>query len=186
VTEDVAFLVFPAKTEGQVLRPISTQISGFTIRFAEEQDVPLILSFIKALAAYEQLSDDVMATEELLCQTLFKGRKVAEVLIGEYRGEPVGFALFFHNYSTFLGRSGIYLEDLFVKPEMRGRGFGKVVLTYLAKIATERQCGRVEWSVLDWNEPSIQFYKKLGAVPMNDWTMYRLTGDALATLAAEF
>lgn len=165
---------------------IPTQISGFTIRFAEEQDVPLILSFIKGLAAYEKLSHEVTATEELLRETLFKGRKVAEVLIGAYRGDPVGFALFFHNYSTFLGRSGIYLEDLFVKQEMRGRGFGKVLLAYLARLAVERGCGRVEWSVLDWNVPSIRFYQKLGAVAMDDWTMYRLTGAALEALAEAF
>jgi GNAT superfamily N-acetyltransferase len=172
--------------EDHVPRPIPTQIPGFTIRFAIEQDAPLILSFIKGLAAYEKLSHEVSATEQLLRETLFKSRQVAEVLLGEYRGDAVGFALFFHNYSTFLGRPGIYLEDLFVKPEMRGRGFGKVLLTYLAKLAIERKCGRVEWSVLDWNEPSIQFYKKLGAVAKDDWTMYRLTGQALRLLADEF
>ena len=165
---------------------VPTRVPDFTIRLATAQDVPLILQFIKGLAEYEKLTHEVTATEDLLRETLFGPRQVAEVIIGEHRGEPVGFALFFHNYSTFLGRPGIYLEDLFVKPEMRGRGFGRVLLTYLAKLAHERKCGRVEWSVLDWNDPSIQFYRKLGATAMDEWTMYRLTGDALTNLAAEF
>jgi GNAT superfamily N-acetyltransferase len=165
---------------------VPTRVPDFTIRFATAQDVPLILQFIKGLAEYEKLTPEVTATEESLRETLFGSRQVAEVIIGEFRGEPVGFALFFHNYSTFLGRPGIYLEDLFVRPEMRGRGFGRVLLTYLAKLAHERKCGRVEWSVLDWNGPSIRFYKKLGAAAMDEWTMYRLTGDALTNLAAEF
>jgi GNAT superfamily N-acetyltransferase len=172
--------------EDRVPQPIPTQIPGFTIRVAVEEDVPLILSFIMGLAAYEKLSHEVSATEELLRETLFKSRQVAEVLLGEYRGEPVGFALFFHNYSTFLGRPGIYLEDLFVKPEMRGRGFGKVLFAYLARLATERKCGRVEWAVIDWNAPAIRFYKRLGAVAMDEWTVYRLTGEALEKLAEEF
>lgn len=166
--------------------PVLTKIPDFTIRFAAAEDVPLILGFIKGLAEYERLTHEVTATEELLRETLFGSRQVAEVVIGEYRGEPVGFALFFHNYSTFLGRPGIYLEDLFVKPEMRGHGFGRALLTYLAKLAHDRECGRVEWSVLDWNDPSIQFYRKLGATAMDEWTMYRLTGEALTGLAAEF
>lgn len=165
---------------------IATSIPDFAIRFATAADVPLILRFIRGLAEYEKLSHEVKADEDTLRETLFGSRQVAEVLIGEYRGDAVGFALFFHNYSTFLGRPGIYLEDLFVQPEMRGRGFGKALLTYLARLATARNCGRVEWSVLDWNEPSIQFYKKLGAVAMDDWTMYRLTGQALTRLAEEF
>ena len=165
---------------------VPTRVLDFTIRFAVAQDVPLILQFIRGLAEYEKLTHEVTATEELLRETLFGPRQVAEVILGEYRGDPVGFALFFHNYSTFLGRPGIYLEDLFVKPEMRGRGFGRVLLTYLAKLAHERKCGRVEWSVLDWNKPSIGFYKKLGAAAMDEWTMYRLTGAALTNLAAEF
>jgi GNAT superfamily N-acetyltransferase len=164
---------------------IHTKIPGFTIRFAAKPDTPLILRFIQGLADYEKLRHEVTATAELLGETLFGARRVAEVLIGEYQGEPVGFALFFHSFSTFLGRPGIYLEDLFVVPAMRGRGFGGVLLTYLAKLARERGCGRLEWSVLDWNEPSIQFYKKLGAVPMDGWTMYRLTGDALEKLALD-
>lgn len=167
-------------------QPTPTTIPGFVIRFAEEKDVPLILRFIKGLAEYEKLTHEVTATEDLLRETLFGTRQVAEVIIGEYHGDAVGFALFFHNYSTFLGRPGIYLEDLFVKPELRGRGFGKVLLAYLAQIAKERNCGRIEWAVLDWNAPSIQFYKKLGAVPKDEWTVFRLTGEALTTLAAQF
>jgi GNAT superfamily N-acetyltransferase len=169
-----------------VKQPTPTKIPGFVIRFAEEKDVPLILRFIKGLAEYEKLTPEVTATEDLLRETLFGKRQVAEVIIGEYHGDAAAFALFFHNYSTFLGRPGIYLEDLFVKPEMRGHGFGKVLLTYLARLATERNCGRVEWAVLDWNEPAIRFYKKLGAAAMDEWTVFRLTGEALTTLAAEF
>ena len=165
---------------------VPTRVLDFTIRFAVAQDVPLILQFIRGLAEYEKLTHEVTATEELLRETLFGPRQVAEVILGEHRGEPAGFALFFHNYSTFLGRPGIYLEDLFVKPELRGRGFGKVLLTYLAKLAKERQCGRVEWAVLDWNEPAIRFYKKLGAAAMNEWTVHRLTGEALTRLAEEY
>lgn len=173
-------------TEDHVPQPIPTQIPGFTIRFALEQDVPLILSFIRDLAEYERLSHEVSASEERLRETLFTSRPVAEVLIGEYRGDAAAFALFFHNYSTFLGRPGIYLEDLFVKQEMRGHGFGRVLLAYLAKLAVERKCGRVEWAVLDWNEPAIRFYKQLGAAAMDEWTVHRLTGEALAKLAKEF
>ena len=167
-------------------QPIPTKIPGFAIRFANSNDVPLILRFIKGLAEYEKLSQEVTATEDLLRKTLFGDRHVAEVIIGEYHGDAAAFALFFHNYSTFLGRPGIYLEDLFVTPEMRGRGFGQILLTYLAKLATERQCGRVEWAVLDWNEPAIRFYHKLGATTMDDWTVHRLTGEALEALAKEF
>jgi GNAT superfamily N-acetyltransferase len=166
--------------------PISTTIPDFTIRFASAEDIPLILRFITGLADYEKLTHEVTATEELLRDTLFGVHRVAEVLIGDYQAEPVGFALFFHNFSTFLGRPGIYLEDLFVAPEMRGRGFGRALLAYLAKLAKERNCGRVEWAVLDWNEPSIQFYKKLGAVPMDDWTVFRLAGEALDAQARAF
>jgi len=165
---------------------MQTKIPGFVIRFAEKEDIGLILRFIKGLAEYEKLSHEVTATEDLLQETLFGTRQVAEVVIGEYRGDAVAFALFFHNYSTFLGRPGIYLEDLFVKPEMRGLGFGKVLLAYLAKLATERKCGRVEWSVLNWNSPAIRFYQKLGAVAKDEWTLHRLTGEALDRLAKEF
>jgi GNAT superfamily N-acetyltransferase len=155
----------------------------FEIRAAAEHDVPLILQFIRDLAEYERLSHKVIATEEALRASLFGSRRYAEVIIGEEDGAAVGFALFFHNYSTFLAQPGIYLEDLFVKPEARGRGYGKALLARLAQIAVERGCGRVEWAVLDWNAPSIAFYKALGALPMDDWTVFRLTGDALVTLA---
>jgi len=156
---------------------------SFAIRTANESDVPLILSFIRALAEYERLADRVVATEETLRATLFGNPRFAEVLIGEEDATPVAFALFFHNYSTFLARPGVYLEDLFVKPEARGRGYGKALLARLAQLARERGCGRVEWAVLDWNTPSIDFYKALGAAPMDDWTVFRLTGDALEQLA---
>jgi GNAT superfamily N-acetyltransferase len=172
--------------DGPVKQSTRTKIPGFVIRVAEEDDAALILRFIKGLAAYEKLSHEVTATEDLLRETLFGNRQVAEVVLGEYHGDAVAFALFFHNYSTFLGRPGIYLEDLFVQPEMRGLGFGKVLLAYLAKLATERKCGRVEWAVLDWNEPAIRFYRKLGATTMDEWTVHRLTGEALNRLAEEF
>lgn len=153
------------------------------IRMATEADIPLILDFIKRLAVYERLADKVVATEESLRRTLFGNPRFAEVLIGEADGNPAGFALFFHNYSTFLGRPGVYLEDLFVRDEFRGRGYGKALLARLARIAIERGCGRVEWAVLNWNEPAIGFYKSLGAVAQDEWTVYRVTGDALETLA---
>lgn len=164
---------------------IDTKIEGLKIRFAVEKDVPLILQFIKELADYEKLLHEVVATEEILMETLFVNKN-AEVVIEEYNGEPVGFALFFHNFSTFLGRPGLYLEDLFVKPEMRGKGFGKTLLAFLANLAKQRNCGRFEWWCIDWNEPSIKFYKSLGAEPMDEWTVYRVTGDALDTLSDEF
>lgn len=160
---------------------INTKSENFKLRFAEEKDVALILDFIKELAIYEKMLDDVVATEESLKDFLFH-KKMAEVLIGEYNNKPVAFALFFHNFSTFLGRPGIYLEDLYVKPEMRGIGIGKHILSYLAKLCVERKYGRLEWSCLDWNEPSIEFYKKMGAVPMDEWTVYRLSGKALEEL----
>jgi len=155
---------------------------AFHIRQAVPDDVNLILQFIQKLGAYEKLSHEVVATEEKLHKTLFE-QKMAEVIIGEYQGEPVGFALFFHNYSTFLGQAGIYLEDLFIDPGMRGKGFGKKMLAHLAKLAVERGCGRLEWSCLDWNEPSICFYKGLGAKALEDWTIYRVTGDTLLEMA---
>lgn len=153
------------------------------IRIATEKDVPVILEFIKALAEYERLADRVVATEPLLRETLFGHPRFAEVLIAETEGEPAGFALFFHNYSTFLGRPGIYLEDLFVKPEARGQGIGKALLARVASIAKSRNCGRVEWAVLDWNKPSIDFYESIGAVALDDWKIYRLIGEPLETLA---
>ena len=150
------------------------------IRSAGEEDTGVIFSFIRKLAEYEKLSHAVEATEELLRETLFGERRVAECLIAEWEGAPAGFALFFHNYSTFLGRPGIYLEDLFVDPEYRGKGIGKALLVELARLAVERRCGRLEWSVLDWNTPSIEFYKAMGAQPLEEWTMFRVTGPALA------
>ena len=153
-----------------------------TFRFAVEQDTPLILNFIKGLAAYEHMLDQVVADEATLADQLFQ-KKNAEVLFALENGKEVGFALFFHNFSTFLGRSGLYLEDLFVLPEHRGKGYGKAILQKLAAIAEERGCGRLEWWCLDWNKPSIEFYLSLGAEPMSDWTVYRLTRDTLKNLA---
>ena len=164
---------------------IDTELSDFKLRFAELSDVSLILGFIKELAEYEKMSHDVVATEEVLRESLFE-RKIAEVIIGEFQNRPVCFALFFYNFSTFLGKPGIYLEDLFVKPEMRGKGIGKIMLSFLAKLAIERKCGRLEWWCLDWNEPSIKFYKNLGAMPMDDWTVYRVSDDELNRLASKF
>jgi GNAT superfamily N-acetyltransferase len=155
----------------------------FKIREANESDVPLILQFIRDLAEYEKLAHVVMATEAHLRETLFGSSPYAEVIIAEVGGTAAGFALFFHNYSTFLAQPGIYLEDLFVKPEYRGRGYGKALLARLAQIARERKCGRVDWAVLDWNEPSIAFYESLGARRMDEWHTFRLTGPALDRLA---
>ena len=154
-----------------------------SLREATESDVPLILRFIRDLAEYERLLDACVATEESVRETLFGARRYAEVIIAEWDGEPAGFALFFHNYSTFLARPGIYLEDLFVRPELRGHGIGKALLGRLAALAVERNCGRLEWAVLNWNEPAIGFYKSLGAVPQDEWTVYRVTGEALAHLS---
>ena len=155
---------------------------GLTFRFAEERDTSLILDFIRRLADYEHLLDQVVADEATLADQLF-GKKNAEVLFALENGKEVGFALFFHNFSTFLGRAGLYLEDLFVLPEHRGKGYGKAILQRLAAISLERGCGRMEWWCLDWNQPSIGFYKSLGAEPMSDWTVYRLTGEILRDLA---
>ena len=164
---------------------IDTKITEFKLRFAESKDIALILGFIRELAVYEKMLDEVMATEDGLRESIFE-RKMAEVIIGEYNNKPIGFALFFHNFSTFLGRPGIYLEDLYVKPEMRGKGIGKIILSFLAKLAIERKCGRLEWACLDWNEPSVKFYKQLGAVPMDDWTGYRVYDQGLDKLASGF
>lgn len=147
-------------------------------RYAERKDIPCILDFIKKLAEYEKMSDEVVADETILEEWIFDRQK-AEVLFAVTEGKEVGFALFFHNFSTFLGRAGIYLEDLFVLPEYRGQGYGKAILKKLASIALERGCGRLEWSCLDWNQPSIDFYLSLGAKPMSEWTVYRITGDTL-------
>ena len=155
---------------------------SFEIIAATENDCGEILRFINELAAYEKMSNEVVATEELLKEWIFEKKK-AEVVFAVADGKKVGFALFFHNFSTFLGRAGVYLEDLFVMPEYRGKGYGKALLKELARIAVERGCGRLEWSCLDWNKPSIDFYLSLGATPMNDWTVYRLTGDTLKNMA---
>ena len=154
-----------------------------TIERATERDVPVVLQMIRELAEYEKMSDQVVASEDALREALFGGRPDAEVILAYADGKPAGFALFFHNFSTFVGRRGLYLEDLFVKPEFRGEGIGKQLLTALARIAVERRCGRFEWSVLDWNELAIGFYKKLGAVPMDEWTIFRVSGGALEKLA---
>jgi GNAT superfamily N-acetyltransferase len=156
-----------------------------TIRPATEADIPLTLTLIRDLARYEKLEHEVVATEELLREAMFGQRRHIEVLIGDAPDDPgVCFALFFHNFSTFLGRPGLYLEDLYVKPHVRGRGYGRALLVRLAQIAKERNCGRFEWAVLDWNEPAIGFYKSLGARPVDEWTIFRVTGDALDALAA--
>ena len=158
-------------------------MGDFSIRFAAREDIPTILRFIRALAAYEKMEDQVIADETLLETWIFEKRK-AEVLLAFEGDTPVGFALFFHNFSTWLGRAGIYLEDLFVLPEYRGRGYGKLLLKRLARIAVQRGCGRLEWACLDWNEPSIAFYKSVGATALDEWTTYRVTGDALLALAS--
>ena len=159
-------------------------MTEITFRFAQRQDVPLILEMIRALAEYEQLLSEVVATESVLEEWLFDKEK-AEVIFPMLNGEEIGFALFFHNFSTFLGRAGLYLEDLYIKPAYRGKGYGRKVLQKLAQIAVERGCGRLEWWCLDWNAPSIAFYKNLGAEPMDEWTVYRLAGDTLHHLAEE-
>lgn len=158
--------------------------SAFQIRPATEADLATILQLIRDLAEYERAPDAVVATETGLREVLFGARRSAEVLLALEGAEPVGFAVYFHNFSTWLGRPGLYLEDLFVKPEKRGNGYGRALLERLAKIAKERGCGRMEWAVLDWNEPAIQFYRKLGAQPMDEWTVFRLTEEGIAKLAS--
>lgn len=158
-------------------------MNQFEIKPANIEDVPLILSLIKELAEYERLSHEVIATEEKLKTALFGQYPYAEVIIGYLDNTPVSFALYFHNFSTFLGLPGIHLEDLFVKPEARGKGIGRKMLTHVAQVAKQRQCGRLEWSVLNWNEPAINFYKSMGAKAMDEWSVYRLTGDALDKVA---
>lgn len=155
------------------------------LRFAGPTDAAEIFALVRELAEYERLLDHMAADERQLRETLFSGRKVAEVVLAQEGGACAGFALFFHNYSTFLGKPGLYLEDLFIRPPFRGRGYGKALMVFLARLAVERGCGRFEWSVLDWNEPSLDFYRKLGAVPMEDWTVQRLTGKPLEALAAQ-
>ncbi len=158
------------------------KIEGFSIRFAEEKDVRLILKFIKGIAEYEKMLDEVVATEELLREWVFE-KQSARVIIGELDGIPVGFSLFFHNFSTFMGRAGLYIEDIFVWPEYRGKGFGKALFLFLAKLAHEEGCGRMEWCCLDWNQPSIDFYRSMGARSMDGWSTYRLTKEQLKELS---
>ncbi len=166
--------------------PIQTKLPGFTVRHAEEKDVPLILDFIKQLALYEKLLDEVVATEEDFRHYLFGENRYAETIIGYEEEMPVGYALFFNSFSTFLGRPGMYLEDLFIMPEYRGQGYGKAMLTYLARLAVDRNFGRLEWAVLDWNEPSIRFYESLGAKGMKEWIINRVDGTSLEKLADQF
>ncbi len=161
-----------------------TNNESLRIVSATRTDVPLILSLIKELGGYERLAHEVVATEEILEETLFGDRRYAEVLLAYLGNEPAGYALFFHSFSTFLGRPGLYLEDIYVRPPFRGGGIGKKLLERLARLASERKCGRMEWAVLNWNEPSIGFYKSLGARPMDEWTVYRLTGEQLERLGA--
>ena len=158
-------------------------MKSFRIRPATVADVPIILQLIRDLATYERAPNDVTATEEQLVEVLFGKKPAAEVLLAFEDETPVGFAVFFHNFSTWLGRPGVYLEDLFVKPEHRGKGYGRALLVDLAKIARDRGCGRLEWAVLNWNEPAIQFYRKLGAKPMDEWTVFRLTRAGIEKLA---
>ena len=162
---------------------ITTSDPKTVLRFATADDVGLIFDFIRQLADDEKIGDQVVTDEDQLRLSLFGDRRVAEVVIASYKGEPAGFALFFHNFSTFLGRPGVYLEDLFVVPNLRGRGIGRILLSFLAKLAVERGCGRLEWAVLDWNEPAIRFYERLGAQAMDEWTVYRLNGEMLEDLA---
>ena len=162
-----------------------TKPKELEIRPARVEDVPVILQLIRDLATYERAPNEVTATEEGLREVLFGEKPAAEVLLAFEGAEAVGFAVFFHNFSTWLGRRGLYLEDLFVKPEMRGKGYGRALLVHLAKIAHDRGCGRMEWAVLDWNDPAIQFYLKLGAKPMKEWTVFRLTREGIATLAQQ-
>lgn len=161
---------------------LTTKIPDLKIRFATEEDTGLILKFIKELADYEKLLNEVVATEKILHESLFV-KKQAEVIIGEYKGEPVGFALFFNNFSTFLGKANLYLEDLYVQPHVRGLGIGKAMLSSLGQIAIEHGCSRLDWWCLDWNEPSIKFYKNMGAIAMDEWTVYRVEKDALKNLS---
>ena len=159
------------------------ELTDFQIRPAGVGDVAIILELIRDLATYERAPDEVTATEKQLIDVLFGERPVAEVLLAFEAESPVGFAVYFYNFSTWLGRAGLYLEDLFVKPEKRGKGYGRALLVELAKIARDRGCGRMEWAVLDWNEPAIKFYRALGAQPMHEWTVFRLTRDEIASLA---
>jgi GNAT superfamily N-acetyltransferase len=164
----------------------TTHVPSLTFRFGTEADVPLVFQFIRELAEYEKLAHAVVATEELLRDSLFGERHHVEVVIADYDGSPAGFALFFHNFSTFVGRAGLYLEDLFVRPALRGHGIGKELLRFLAHLAIERGCGRFEWAVLDWNEPAIGFYEGLGARRMDEWHVFRLDDERLRALAEDW
>jgi GNAT superfamily N-acetyltransferase len=166
-----------------VTETIATSDPKTVLRFATADDVALLFEFIRQLADDNKMADEVVTDEDQLRQTLFGERRVAEVVIASYEGEPAGFALFCHNFSTILGRPGVYLEDLFVIPKLRGRGIGRILLSFLAKIAVERGCARLDWWVLDWNEPAIRFYERLGAQPMDEWTVFRVTGNTLQELA---
>ncbi len=157
----------------------------FEIRTAEEKDIPLLIDFVKKLADYEKMSDEVIADEEIYRKSFFGNVRFANAVIGYFDNKPVGIAIYFFNFSTFIGKPGLYLEDLFILPEMRGKGFGKKLLKHLAKIAVDNDCGRFEWSVLDWNESAINFYKSLGAIPMDEWTVFRLTDEKLNNLAKD-
>ncbi len=161
---------------------IDTKIEGFKLRKAEENDINLVLGLIKELAVYEKMLDEVIATEDSIRESVFI-RKDANVMIAEFDGKPIGYVFYFFNYSTFIGKSGFYLEDIYIKPEYRGRGIGKEIFKVIAKIACYNGFKRVEWSCLNWNEPSINFYKGIGAIPMSDWTVYRLEGDKIRQLA---
>lgn len=188
-SQTLAGTVAPGTGSGRHRRfpmTIKTTILDFRIRHASSDDAGLILDLIRQLAEYEKLAHEVVATEDTLREALFGESPYAQVLIAEFADTPVGYALYFHNFSTFTGRPGIYLEDLFVIPAYRGRGFGKCLLAYIAKLAVAKNCTRVEWSVLHWNEPSIQFYRSIGAVTMDEWTAQRLHGEALATFARQF
>jgi GNAT superfamily N-acetyltransferase len=165
---------------------IPTQVPGLSLRFALESDLELILELIRGLAEFEKLTHEMVADAETLRRSLFADRRMAEVVIAEYGEAPAGFALFFHNFSTFLGKSGIYLEDLFIRPEFRGKGIGRAMLAFLARLAVERDCGRLEWAVLDWNRDAIDFYRSLGARSLDEWTVYRMTGQALEDLSRRF
>ncbi|MGL4774638.1 MAG: GNAT family N-acetyltransferase [Clostridium sp.] len=164
------------------MKYFETKVDGFKLRSTIKEDASLILELIKEIAVYEKMLDEVVATEESILESIFE-KKEAEVLIGEFNGEPIGYALYFFNYSTFIGKAGFYLEDIYIKPEYRGKGIGTEIFRVLGKIAFEKGCRRMEWSCLNWNEPSIQFYKGLGAIPMSEWTVYRLTDENIEKLA---
>ena len=170
----------------ETLMPIDTTLENFTIRNATIDDSELILNLIKELAEYEKLLHEVTATKEILEETLFSERPFGEVIIADFEEKPIGYALFFYNFSTFTGRPGIYLEDIYVQPSMRGKGMGKCLLAYIANLAVKNNCTRVEWSVLDWNTPSIKFYRSVGAIPMDGWTVQRLDGETLKNFAKQF